>query len=472
MFKDYYEVRNWLEEFIPYTYSKKNLGLARISYLLKLLENPQKKFKSIHVAGTSGKGSTAFYIAKLLQQETRNKKQETKVGLHVSPHLVDIRERMQIMINDPVSESANETGSLMPMDRFLRLFDEIYSVVKKIKEERPDLTPSYFEILVALSFKYFAEEKVDWAVVEVGLGGGLDATNVLQPEICVITNVGLDHTDILGKSIEKIAKEKAGIIKEGVPVITGARGSALKIIKNVAKSKKAPLITLDTQLGVRPLKSHIKDNLIIYKDIERYIPNSFASANFLLALAGVLALGFRPKKEAVLQISRSGLPGRFEEIDEDVILDGAHNPDKIQFLIDWIKNVFFARHSRESGNLDPRIREDDINGVVLVVAFKKGKNWEKMLDLLVKNLPIKKIIATKFYAATDTGRFSSVDSYRIAEYASSIVNSRSTIVRAVENSQEAVFEAINNQGKEQVVLITGSLYLIGEVRTMWRLPAC
>src|SRR3990167_1151032 len=139
MFADYYQMREWLEEFIPYTYSKKNLGLARISYLLKLLENPQKKFKSIHVAGTSGKGSTAFYIAKLLQQETRNKKQETKVGLHVSPHLVDIRERMQIMINDPVSESANETGSLMPMDRFLRLFDEIYSVVKKIKEEIPDL---------------------------------------------------------------------------------------------------------------------------------------------------------------------------------------------------------------------------------------------------------------------------------------------------------------------------------------------
>ena len=161
MFKDYYEVRDWVESFIPQVWGKEELGLARIENLLKLLGNPEKKFKSVHVAGTSGKGTTCWYIAKLLERslklETRNPKSETnskykildsklsnfptKVGLHVSPHLVDIRERMQIFtsgqVNDPVSEISNETASLMPMGRFLKLFDEIRPVVERIQKEKP-----------------------------------------------------------------------------------------------------------------------------------------------------------------------------------------------------------------------------------------------------------------------------------------------------------------------------------------------
>src|SRR3989344_887452 len=201
MFKDYYEVRAWLEDFIPYTYSKKNLGLERMKYLLKLLCNPQNKFKSVLVAGTSGKGSTAFYIAKLLESslklETRNSKLETnsnvknsnserasvsdfgfrisdfptKVGLHLSPHLIYIGERMRVQ------------GIEIRVKRLVNLINEIRSIVEKIKKERTELTPSYFEILVAASFLYFAQEKVDWSVVEVGLGGRLDATNVLGPEL-------------------------------------------------------------------------------------------------------------------------------------------------------------------------------------------------------------------------------------------------------------------------------------------------
>ena len=265
MFKDYFEVRKWLESYIPQTYTKKELGLGRIKYLLKLLDNPQDKFKSIHVAGTSGKGSTAFYISRLLKE---SKSQRVKVGLHLSPHLVDIRERLQI------------NGKLVPMNRFIKLLNEIKPVVEVIQKSKPELTPSYFEILVAASFLYFAQSKVDWAVVEVGLGGRLDATNVLNPEVSVITNIGLDHTDILGKTIEEIAREKAGIIKsdkrqvtsdklieKGVPVVTGASGVALRVIENVAKEKKAKLITIGTRLGIQPLKSDIKDYLVIYRDI-------------------------------------------------------------------------------------------------------------------------------------------------------------------------------------------------------------
>ena len=248
----YYQIRDWVEQFIPQVYDKNQLGLARIRHLLKLLGNPEKKFKSIHVAGTSGKGSTCFYIAKLLQiagpvsrfppasarsSQKSNVDQKNdvelravgnlstsatrnlKVGLHTSPHLVDIRERMTIFSHQSLG-TRDQADNLMPMERFLKLFGEIRPVVEKIKRSEPGLTPSYFEILVAASFLYFAQEKVDWAVIEVGLGGRLDATNVLTPEVSVITNIGLDHTEILGKTIEKISFEKAGIIKKKVTKVT------------------------------------------------------------------------------------------------------------------------------------------------------------------------------------------------------------------------------------------------------------
>src|SRR3990167_8385489 len=260
----YLACRAWLENFIPYVWTRKELGLERISHLLKLLGNPQNKFKSIHIAGTSGKGSTAFYISRLLQE---SKSQRVKVGLHISPHLVDIRERLQI------------NGKLIPMNRFARLIGEIKPAVESMKDSKVGY-PSYFEILVAAAFLYFAKVQVDWAVVEVGLGGRLDATNVLIPAISVITNVGLDHTDILGKTVEEIAWEKAGIIKAGVPVVTGcpsthfarpgssnlhnSSGSsrkALEVIEKVAKEKNAPLITINTQSPEKALKSELFNNI-------------------------------------------------------------------------------------------------------------------------------------------------------------------------------------------------------------------
>ena len=474
MFSDYHEVRNWLESFIPYTYSKENLGLERIRYFLKLLGNPQEKFKSIHVAGTSGKGSTAFYIAKLLQFANPA---PLKIGLHVSPHLSYIGERMQIFTSSVIPAKAgirtldpfdntqgkqveNDTeDGVIPVKRLIVLVNEIRPIVEAMKGSKIG-SPSYFEILVAASFLYFAKKKVDWAVVETGLGGRLDATNVLNPKLSVITNVGLDHTDILGKTIEKIALEKAGIIKKGTPLVTAASGKALKVIEKVAKEKNAPLIKVDTQnLEKRP-KPDIKDYLIICRDIERYIDSSFASSNFLLALKSVLTLGFSPDEKSVGQVSKLVFPGRFEKIDKNVILDAAHNVDKVKFLT---KNIKVNTHSNYSNNQI---------GIVLVVAFKKGKDWKKMVDILVKNLPVKKVIATKFWAVTDTGRFAAVEPKEIVRY----LKSKWKIeVESFENSQEAVFKAINtiqltNYQTTQPVLITGSLYLVGEARTLWNLP--
>ncbi len=488
MFKDYLEARSWLENFIPQTYTKKELGLERIRHLLGLLGNPQEKFKSIHIAGTSGKGSTAFYTSRLLKiagpvslgnstpqsvpdteipsssgsplaatriskiQNPRLPKLGTggqakskilKIGLHISPHLVYIGERMQV------------NGRPITVSELITLIKEIKPTVESMRGSKVGL-PSYFEILVAASFLYFAKKRVDWAVVEVGLGGRLDATNLLKPQICLITNIGLDHRDILGETLEKIAREKAGIIKEKVPVITAANGKALEIIENAAREKKAPLIKVDTQLGVRPLKSDTKDYLVKYYDIDRYIGRHFTFPNLLLALTTVLALGFRPAKKAVEKVSKEIFPGRIEEVEPGVILDGAHNPDKIRYLIDFVRN---------SKSQTPNSK------IILVVGFKKGKDWKKMVDLLIKNLPVTKVIASQFQTPTDTGFFEAVELEEIVKYVKSVYGLQTTVYS---NSQEAIFEALNLKSNsprsKNLVLVTGSLYLAGEARTLWEIP--
>jgi len=492
MFRDYYASRAWLEGFIPQIWTRKELGLERVSHLLKLLGNPQNKFKSIHIAGTSGKGSTAFYIARLLQysklQTPKSKIQKKdnwnlgfgnwklrpKIGLHISPHLVDIRERLQI------------NGRLIPMNRFIRLIGKIKPAVEAMRDSRVGY-PSYFEILVAASFLYFVQEKVDWTVVEVGLGGRLDATNILQPQITLITNVGLDHTEILGTKVEKIAWEKAGIIKAkvsrvskvsevskalrksrryrtGIPVITGATGRALEVIEKAAREKNAPLIKVDTQSAQKVLKSDAFRSINLPIDIFRSSPYSFAFSNKLLALAAVKTLGIPLSKGQMGKALNSTFPGRFEEIENGVILDGAHNGDKIRALIQWIK-ARTTDYRLQTTAVDGRQKTVDIT---LVVAFKKGKDWKKMVDLLVKNLPVSKVIATKFYAVTDMEKYAAVEPKEIAEYVRSVYGLQTTVYS---NSHEAVFEVLRlRSGSSTLILIAGSLYLAGEVRTMWKLP--
>src|SRR3989338_6326867 len=470
-FGDYYQVRDWLEGFIPFTWTKAELGLERPKYLLKLLGNPQNKFKSIHVAGTSGKGSTAFYTARLLAENFKfqiakfssgkaNFKLK-KIGLHISPHLTYLGERMQI------------NGRPIPTNRLIRLISQIRPIVESMKNSSVGF-PSYFEILVASSFLYFAQEKVDFAVVEVGLGGRLDATNVLLPEINVITNIGLDHTEILGKTIEKIAYEKAGIIKEGVPTVTGVGGKALEVIKKVARAKKAILIKIDTQTPEKSLKSDFFSSFAKPIDIVRAIAQNFVLSNAFLAIAAVGALGISLNPKVIEEAFKAGFPGRFEEIEPGVILDGAHNLDKIRTLINFIEE------------LKVKSEKFKVDGIILVVAFKRGRDWRKMVDLLIKNLSVAKVIATKFWSVTDTGKFAAVEPGEIARYLrykgirfareAGRAKGQRIKVDKVENSQEAVFEAINSAGAGVshpggvIVVVTGSLYLVGEVRTMWKLP--
>lgn len=453
MSKDYFEVRDWLESFIPEIYSKKNLGLERIAYLLKFLDNPEKKFKSVHVGGTSGKGSTAFYISEFLQLK------KLKVGLHISPHLIYLGERMQI------------NGKEISVSRFVGLINQIKPFVEQMRASQVGF-PSYFEILVAASFKYFADEKVDITVVEVGLGGEYDATNVLKPNVSVITNVGLDHMDILGKTIEKIASEKSGIIKKNVPILTGTSGKAFKIIEKRAKENNSKLITINTLLSNKSVNTDVLKAFNVDKYSLGAKSNKLAYSNKLLALMTVDLLGMQISQKDMNKIFSKLLKGRMEEIQKGVILDGAHNLDKINFLIQWIKKQMTTNDSQLI--FENVFNKSNVSGqtsnVTLVLAFKKGKNWKKMVDLLIKRLPVKKVIAAEFFAVTDTGKFMAVNPEEIKKY----IDSKWSIkVESFENSQEAVFEALNstqlpNYSTTQPILITGSLYFVGEVRTLWK----
>ncbi len=294
-------------------------GLARITRLLKAMGRPHEAFETIHVAGTNGKGSTASLVAAIAAATAR------RVGLHTSPHLLDVTERMRI------------GGVPAPADWLAQ-------AVARYRPAFDAVRPSFFEATVALSFQYFAEQAVDLAVVEVGLGGRLDATNVLHPALSIITSIGRDHTALLGETLGEIARGKAGIIKPGVPVLTGAdQPEALEVIEDVAAAREAPLHWIQAETEVLQAKASL-DGLVlsVHTPLRRYdalrvgLPGVHQAPNALLALRAA-ELCFRevqrdaaPVYEGMAEIHRrTGLRGRFEVLHRSplVVADVAHNAD-------------------------------------------------------------------------------------------------------------------------------------------------
>ncbi len=215
----------------------------------KLLGNPEKKFKSIHIAGTNGKGSTSHLLASVLQSAG------LKVGLYTSPHLKDFRERIKI------------NGELIPQQY-------IIDFVEKYRHDFEKIELSFFEMTVGLAFNHFATQQVDIAVIEVGLGGRLDSTNVITPELSIITNISLDHTTLLGDTLEKIAIEKAGIMKQGVTIIVGETQSEIKkVFIQKAKEQNAPLLFADQKYKAINIQHINADKLILSMDIETQSPS-------------------------------------------------------------------------------------------------------------------------------------------------------------------------------------------------------
>lgn len=392
------------------------LGLENIENLMKLLDNPHTAFKSIHIAGTNGKGSVAAVVDRIFREEGY------KVGKFTSPHLVDLRERFQI---NGIPISAED------------LHEEIQTV-RTIAEKR-NIIPTFFEFCTAIAYHWFAKEEVEWAVVEVGMGGRLDSTNVIFPEVCVITNIGLEHTQFLGNTLEQIAGEKAGIIKPSVDVITGeTKKEALDKIKQVANEKKCNVWELGkdffierTVQGEKVFVSYLGKNLTINL-AELSLKASYQKENVGLALAVIdylIGKGVIFRKESVIRaLEKVKWPGRYDLISKKpyFLLDCAHNPDGMRKLV------------------------EDIDNMGILISVADDKDIVGMVDVLLPKTNY--FIATQFYGKR------ALSAERIAE-----------VVRGTGKKyflEPAFFKAVemgwNNATRGDKVLVTGSIYAVGQ----------
>ena len=360
-------------------------GLERINLLMEKLNFPQNNYKTIHVTGTNGKGSVCAMLAEILKIEGY------KVGLFTSPHLESYCERIRIN-----GENISEKD-----------FAAMIEIVKNCKVQA-----TQFEVLTAAAFKYFSLQKVDIAVIEVGLGGLYDSTNVITPEISIITNVSLEHENILG-DLKNIALNKAGIIKKNIPVVTGATGAPLEIILEIAKKNNSALYEVK-----KP--AEVKINLL----------GEYQKFNAAIAIQAAKVLNIDEK------IIRTGLEkvewaGRFEIID-GVIIDGAHNPHGATALRESLDKNF------------PRGKR------VWIFGALADKNFSKMIEILFK--------ADDFVIVTPPNSERAATTKILCEN----LSARGIKNTAVENISDAVKLLKNSQA--EIKIIAGSLYLIGAAR--------
>lgn len=394
-------------------------GLERINWLLKILGNPEKKYMSIIVGGTNGKGSVASILYSILIHNGY------RCGLYTSPHLVSVCERFR-----------TENGFIRP-EEFRSTADEI---IKKVGEdELITMGVTYFEFTTALAFKWFAEKKIDIAVLEVGMGGRLDATNSAPAILSIITSVSKDHTHFLGKTIEKIAFEKAGIIKKNNPVITASNGSALRVIHEQSIKMNAPLYIFGKDFNISN-----KNGRFDYLGLNRKMKNLFLNLsgshqriNASLALAGAEILenfGFSLNNQMVRRALR-GIPlsGRFEIVRTNpfVVIDGAHNPSAIKIFVNTLKEVFPQKK------------------YYIIFGAMKDKDIRGMLRILEK-------VSDDFYiSAIPVERAERPEN--IKKYFMKKVNAL-----CFENIASAYKSATERTEKNDVICVTGSFYLVGE----------
>ena len=309
-------------------------GLSTSHALDAHFGHPHRSFRSVHVAGTNGKGSTSHTLAALLQALGY------RVGLYTSPHLVDFRERIRV------------NGNPIPKER-------VIDFVERERSFFEPLAPSFFELTTALAFLYFAEEKVDFAVIEVGLGGRLDCTNLISPELCVITNISLDHTQFLGDTLEKIATEKAGIIKPGVPVVVGQTTSETRrVFQAFADEAKAPLYWSEEEsrvVSAQNVDGKLHYTTADWGKIEGQLAGNYQIHNTRTILSAISHLpkdvfqkvtheSVREAFEHVVEMT--GLCGRWQEVGQHprIILDTGHNADAWNSLTPQLRSLESPLH--------------------------------------------------------------------------------------------------------------------------------
>jgi dihydrofolate synthase/folylpolyglutamate synthase len=455
----YQETIQYLESFINYekipTYHyKESLKLERIKEFLDSIDNPQNRLKCLHIAGTKGKGSTCAFLTYILREAG------FRVGLYTSPHLSDFRERIRILT--PISDKRRPTGDfegMIPENQLSILVGKLKPAIEEYNRISKYGKLSFFEVYTALAFVYFKEQKVDFAVLETGLGGRLDATNVVNPLVCAITPISYEHTQKLGNTLREIAAEKAGIIKiqnskfkiQNLTVISAPQEKeAESVIRNKCKETGAKIYEVAKDIIYRKTKSafNVKGVLREYKDLKIRLLGEHQLINAAVAI-GVIDLLRNYEANIGIDAIKNGLyntlwPGRCEVISEEpvIVLDGAQNIASARALKEAIKDNFSAAGGSAKGG--------KYKNLILVLGISKDKDIKGICDEL--------------YDLTDTVILTKADNPRAAEPKILAEYFKDKRFHITKNVREARNLAGQIAGKRDLILVCGSLFVVGEFR--------
>lgn len=420
--------KNGYQRSLDYLYGLEKFGmifgLTKIEEILEAVGNPHREIQAIHIGGTNGKGSTAAIIASILRKEGY------RVGLYTSPHLIRFTERMK------VNEKEIEKEEVADLTEWMRQRIETAGVA-------PPFT--FFDFTTAMVFLYFKQKMVDLAVLEVGLGGRLDSTNVIDPLLSIITNIGKDHEDVLGKGVLRIAREKAGIIKESRPLITAAtQAQVLRLFSKICREKKAPFF----RVGKEFRYVLAGEGSFSYEGLHRKLwglslnlrgSHQMINATTALGAMEILDdLGYRVSNDAMTEgLKEVDWPGRLEVVCSSprVLLDGAHNPDGALSLKESLEKDFQYRH------------------LILLIGIMKDKDVHSILHSLS---PLADhIILTR--PGTDRAASPALLMKALGR------NGKKAEV--IEDFRKAIDKGLSLTGEEDMLCITGSLYTVGEARS-------
>lgn len=421
------------EQAITYLYSLRKTGiklrLPHTQYILHHMEDPHMMFKSVHVGGTNGKGSVCAMISSVLTQAGY------RVGLYTSPHLVEFTERIQVTEVD------------IPKEALAMMLTQMLPLINEMRSDESLGEPSFFEVVTSLAFKYFAENSVDLAVVEVGLGGRLDSTNVLSPLVSIITNVQIDHTEILGDSIEEIALEKTGIIKEGVPLITAESDErALTIIRKSCEENNAPLYVIGDDVVYSVIDNNVSgqtfnlSGTISHKNLKTNLLGRHQSVNAATAVCALDIINLSGLDISENDI-RSGLlsvdwPARFEVFDTKptMILDCAHNPSGAEKLVETLTDLYGSKK------------------MIFVLGLSDYKDVNSIL----------KILAPKISAAV-TARSNHPQAVSASLLCEKLIKQGVNCKKA-SSVEDAIMLSKALVKEDDIIVFSGSIFFVGDVR--------
>ena len=404
-------------------------GFSNAKALVKQLDDPQDSFSVIHVAGSNGKGSVCAYTASMLQEAG------FKVGLFTSPHLVEVTERIQI------------NGVPVAKEEFVKVYEKVHSAAMKMEEKGMEY-PNFGTFLFGMALVYFKEQQVDYAVIETGLGGRIDATNVIaSPVVTAITSISLEHTQYLGNTLEEIAREKAGIFKKGVPALVGVNPpSVVEVLEQEAKKKETQILEISERDYEICEKNHKHIDFSLNVKYYGYVRVSLPSVAVYQVENAVLAIRILEqllgKEQLSLKVIQQGLnraywPARMEQISEEIYLDGAHNQDGIRAFLQTAKELTTE------------------NSCILLFGAVRDKNYRQMIGELMEGLPCRQVVTTPL----QTPR--SLTKAELCEAFEKYTHSNITIC---ENTKEAFQQALRLKEEKEILFCVGSLYLAGEIK--------